>query len=97
MVYECLTGPRFLIRIEAIVENLTDMQDDLKSERNAIARFWAKREKQIHGWLRMLSSLGHRDHLQPWHPGNYGSEGSAGEMAIGQHPTSLNCRRPSLF
>jgi Uncharacterized protein conserved in bacteria (DUF2130) len=41
------TGPRFRHRIEAIVENSTEMQEDLDKERKTMTRLWAKREGQI--------------------------------------------------
>jgi len=57
MVYQHLTGPRFRTRIEAIVEKLTDMQDDLDRERKAMTRLWAKREEQIHGVLEATAGM----------------------------------------
>jgi hypothetical protein len=47
MVYQYLTGPRFRLRVEAIVEAFSSMKDDLDKERKAIMRQWAKREEQI--------------------------------------------------
>ena len=47
MVYQYLTGPRFRLRVEAIVEAFSTMQEDLDKERKAIMAQWAKREKQI--------------------------------------------------
>jgi hypothetical protein len=49
LVYQYLTGPRFRLRIEAIVEKFSDMQSDLEKERKATTRLWAKREAQIRG------------------------------------------------
>jgi hypothetical protein len=46
-VYDYLTGPRFRLRVEAIVEAFSTMQDDLDKERRAITRQWAKRGEQI--------------------------------------------------
>lgn len=57
MVYQYLTGPRFRIRIEAIVEKFTDMQDDLDRERKAMTRLWAKREEQIHGVIEATAGM----------------------------------------
>ncbi len=48
-VYQYLTGPRFRHRVEAIVERVSEMQDDLNRERKATMRLWAKREAQIQG------------------------------------------------
>jgi hypothetical protein len=47
MVYQYLTGPCFRQRVEAIVEALSSMQEDLDKERNMIMKQWAKREEQI--------------------------------------------------
>lgn len=47
LVYEYLTGPRFRHRIEAIVEQFTEMQMDLDRERKAMVKLWARREQQI--------------------------------------------------
>jgi hypothetical protein len=47
MVYEYLTGPQFRHRVEAIVEKIRDMQDDLDRERKWMTKQWAKREQQI--------------------------------------------------
>ena len=48
MVYEYLTGPRFRLRVQAIVEAFSSMQGDLDKEKKAITKQWAKREEQIH-------------------------------------------------
>lgn len=47
MVYQYLTGPRFRLRVEAIVEAFSGMQEDLDKERKAIMKQWAKRTEQI--------------------------------------------------
>lgn len=47
MVYEYLTGPRFRLRIQAIVEKFGDMQEDLDKERKFLIKQFAKREEQI--------------------------------------------------
>lgn len=47
MIYQYLTGPRFRLRVEAIVEAFSTMQVDLDKEKKAITRQWAKREQQI--------------------------------------------------
>jgi hypothetical protein len=47
MVYQYLTGPRFRLRVEAIVEAFSSMKYDLDRERKAIMKQWAKREEQI--------------------------------------------------
>jgi hypothetical protein len=56
-VYEYLTGPRFQHRIEAIVENFTDMQEDLEKERKLMTKQWAKREQQIRAVIDATSGL----------------------------------------
>lgn len=47
MVYEYLTGPRFRQRMQALVEAFTSMSDDLRAEKKAILKQWAKREMQL--------------------------------------------------
>lgn len=47
LVYKYLTGPRFLHRVEAIVEKFKEMQEDLDKERKTMTRLWAKRQQQI--------------------------------------------------
>ncbi len=47
VLYSYLTGVEFKQRVEAIVEAFTHMDTDLKQERMAYERIWAKREKQI--------------------------------------------------
>jgi hypothetical protein len=47
LVYEYLTGTRFRLRIEAVVEAFTTMQEDLEAEKRAVTRAWAKRAAQL--------------------------------------------------
>ena len=47
LIYKYLSGPEFRHRVEAIVETFVSMKDDLDSEKRAMERAWAKREKQI--------------------------------------------------
>ena len=47
MVYQYLTGPKFRLRVQAIVEAFTDMAEDLQKEKKAIMKQWAKREEQL--------------------------------------------------
>lgn len=47
MVYQYLTGPRFRLRVEAIVEAFSTMQEDLDREKRVIMKQWAKRGEQI--------------------------------------------------
>jgi hypothetical protein len=47
MVYQYLTSPRFRLRVQAIVEAFSSMQEDLNKEKKVITKQWAKREEQI--------------------------------------------------
>jgi len=47
MVYQYLTGPRFRLRVQAIVEAFSTMQEDLEKERKAIMKQWDKRREQL--------------------------------------------------
>jgi hypothetical protein len=47
MVYQYLTGSKFRLRVQAIVEAFSTMSKDLQSEKKAIVKQWAKREQQI--------------------------------------------------
>jgi hypothetical protein len=40
-------GPRFLQRVQALVEAFSTMQEDLDKERKVITKQWAVREEQI--------------------------------------------------
>ena len=57
LVCQYLTGPRFRQRIEAIVEQFSDMQTDLNQERKAMTRLWARREQQLSGVLDASAGL----------------------------------------
>lgn len=57
LMYRYLTGPRFRLRIEAIVDKFTDMQADLDRERKAITRLWAKREQQLNAVITSSAGL----------------------------------------
>lgn len=46
-VYHYLTGTKFRQRVEAVVDKLDDMREDLDKERKFMARQWSKRETQI--------------------------------------------------
>jgi hypothetical protein len=48
MMYGYLTGPKFRLRVQAIVEAFSTMGDDLLKEKKAAMKQWAKREEQIH-------------------------------------------------
>lgn len=47
MIYQYLTGPRFRLRVEAMIEAFNNMDSDLQLERKMMMKQWAKREKQI--------------------------------------------------
>lgn len=47
LLYRYLSGPEFRHRVEAIVETFVGMKGDLDSEKRAMERAWAKRDKQI--------------------------------------------------
>ena len=46
-LYDFLTSNEFRLQMEGIVEGFTQMQTDLQKEKNAMARLWKQREKQI--------------------------------------------------
>ncbi|MBI5322898.1 DUF2130 domain-containing protein [Bradyrhizobium sp.] len=50
-IYTYLTGPRFRLRVEGIVEKFGELKEDLEKERKFMNRSWAKREAQIQGVL----------------------------------------------
>ena len=47
MLYSYLTGPRFRLRVQAIVESFSNMKEDLDKEKKVITKQWAKRDEQI--------------------------------------------------
>lgn len=47
MIYSYLTGPRFRLRVQAIVESFSNMKEDLDKEKKVITKQWAKRDEQI--------------------------------------------------
>ena len=57
VMYAYLTGPRFRMHVQTIVEKFTAMEDDLASERRSMARIWAKREGQIQGAIESTATL----------------------------------------
>ncbi|MDO8465612.1 MAG: DUF2130 domain-containing protein [Gallionella sp.] len=57
MVYQYLTGPRFKLRVEAIVEAFDTMQKDLADEKKSIQRQWAKREIQIDNVMKSTAGM----------------------------------------
>jgi hypothetical protein len=57
MVYEYLTGPRFRVHVESIVEKFTEMEQDLAKERKTMMRLWAKRDEQIRGVIESTAGM----------------------------------------
>jgi hypothetical protein len=47
MIYEYLTGPKFRLRVQAIVDAFTNMAEDLHKEKKVMMKHWAKREEEI--------------------------------------------------
>ncbi len=47
MLYSYLTGSRFRLRVQAMVEAFSNMKEDLDKERKVITKQWAKRDQQI--------------------------------------------------
>ena len=57
LVYQYLTGPDFRHRVNAILEKVTDLQEDLEKERKAMTKLWAKREGQIRGVAEAMAGM----------------------------------------
>jgi len=57
LIYRYLSGPEFRHRVEAIVEAFVMMNNDLDSEKRAMERTWAKREKQIQRVIHNTSGM----------------------------------------
>lgn len=57
LMYQYLTGPKFRLRVQAIVESFTDMAEDLHTEKKAIMKQWSKREEQIGHMLAATVSM----------------------------------------
>ena len=47
LIYKYLSGPEFRQRVEAIIENVRDMQKDLNDEMRRIQKMWEKRQTQL--------------------------------------------------
>jgi hypothetical protein len=47
MMYSYLTSNEFRLRVEAVVESISNLKEDLDTEKKAIMKQWAKREKEI--------------------------------------------------
>lgn len=57
ILYEYLTSSEFRLSIESIINNFTQMQDELNKEKTAMAKIWKKREKQIEQVLENTASM----------------------------------------
>lgn len=55
MLYTFLSGPEFRQQVEGIVEAFQNMKADLDSEKRAMEKIWAKREKQLE---RVVKNMG---------------------------------------
>jgi hypothetical protein len=62
LVYQYLTGPKFRLRVQAIVETFSSMQEGLHKEKKVIMAQWEKRQEQIE--LVMQSTVGMYGDLQ---------------------------------
>jgi hypothetical protein len=62
LVYQYLTGPKFRLRVQAIVETFSSMQEGLHKEKKVIMAQWAKRQEQIE--LVMQATIGMYGDLQ---------------------------------
>jgi len=47
LLYNYLTSNEFAMQVEAIVEGFSTMRSDLQKEKNAMAKIWKQREKQL--------------------------------------------------
>ena len=56
-LYEYLTGSRFRDRVEAVLEQFTEMENDLSREKRFMEKQWAKRAEQIHGVVASTAGL----------------------------------------
>lgn len=57
LLYNYLTSNEFRMQIEAIVEGFTQMQQDLETEKRAMARIWKQREKQLQKVLENTTAM----------------------------------------
>ena len=57
IVYNYLTGSEFKNRIQAIMEPFILMKKDLDTEKRAMEKIWAKREKQIERVMRNIAGI----------------------------------------
>lgn len=57
LLYEYLSGPEFRQRVEAMVEALRAMHQDLEREKTAMQKIWKKREKQMQRILASTAAM----------------------------------------
>ena len=57
VLYTYLSSSEFRQRIEAIVEAFVTMKADLDTEKRAMAKQWAKREKQLEQVVQTTASM----------------------------------------
>jgi hypothetical protein len=57
LLYDYLSGPEFRQRVEAMVESLRAMHQDLEKEKTAMQRIWKKREKQMQRILASTAAM----------------------------------------
>lgn len=57
VLYGYLSGPEFSQKVEAVVKAFLSMKQDLDSEKAAMNRIWAKREKQIERVITNITRL----------------------------------------
>lgn len=57
LLYNYFSGPEFKQRVEAILESFNTMKDDLDTEKTAMTKIWAKREKQIQTVIHSTAGL----------------------------------------
>jgi hypothetical protein len=57
ILYNYLTGSEFSNRLEAILEGFIALKKDLDSEKRAMEKIWAKREKQIDKVIKSIGGM----------------------------------------
>lgn len=57
VLYAYLTGIEFRQRVEGVLEAFSAMKSDLESEKRAITKHWARREKQIGRGVESMASM----------------------------------------
>ncbi len=56
-LYDYMTSPRFVQKIETLVENFVAMKNDLDKERRVLTKRWSEREEQINRLMENTSRL----------------------------------------